>query len=199
MSTDEERAWLLRRIAAGGYNIYDDQDGSTANTLYEMAEELAPVPKMGTNVPKTGSRRFVRRWYHKLALRVKLRWLGLVPGAAVLWAGVEVRTLSAQPHDSLYALPSVRAVIGEWQPQWKVWCLTRHADFGSLFVIVAVTPPDTATQCTRPEGGSYPLVVDLPECPRGELTPTAAPFMITRCNGDGWQRFPSKRSAPRTI
>jgi hypothetical protein len=207
MSTDEERAWLLRRIAAGGYNIYDDQDGSTANTLYEMAEELAPVPKMGTSVPQSGNThrkrgflyRSARRVYLRLKLRAKLRWLGLVPCVAVMWAGVEVRALTAQPHDSLHALPAARAALGEWQPQWKVWCLTRHADFGSLFVIVSVAPPDTATQCTRPEGGSYPLVVDLPECPRGELTPTAAPFMITRCDNTGWQRFPSKRPAPRTI
>jgi hypothetical protein len=207
MSTDEERAWLLRRIAAGGYNIYDDQDGSTANTLYEMAEELAPVPKMGTSVPQSGNThrkrgflyRSARRVYLRLKLRAKLRWLGLVPCVAVMWAGVEVRALTAQPHDSLYALPSVRAAIGEWLPQWRVWCLTRYSDFGSLFVIVAVSHPDTATQCARPEGGSYPLVVDLPECPKGELVPTAAPFMITRCNSDGWQRFPTKRPAPRTI
>jgi hypothetical protein len=199
MSSDEERAWILRRIASGGYSPYEDSDGSTANTLLEIAEDIAPV--MGTTVPKTGTRRrsVLRRWYHKLALRVKLRWFGLVPCVAVMWAGVEVRALTAQPHDSLHALPAARAALGEWQPQWKVWCLTRHADFGSLFVIVAVTPPDTATQCARPEGGSYPLVVDLPECPRGELVPTTAPFMITRCGNDGWQRFPSKRSAPRTI
>jgi hypothetical protein len=207
MSTDEERAWLLRRIAAGGYNIYDDQDGSTANTLYEMAEELAPVPKMGTRVPQFGNThrkrgflyRSARRVYLRLKLRAKLRWFGLVPCVAVMWAGVEVRALTAQPHDSLHALPAARAALGEWQPQWKVWCLTRHADFGSLFVIVSVAPPDTATQCTRPEGGSYPLVVDLPECPKGELVPTAAPFMITRCDNTGWQRFPSKRPAARTI
>jgi hypothetical protein len=195
MSTDEERAAILRQIASGGYSPLLDQDGSTANTLYGWAEELAP---MSAQPPKR-RRSAVRRWYHKLALRVKLRWFGLVPCVAVMWAGVEVRALTAQPHDSLHALPAARAALGEWQPQWKVWCLTRHADFGSLFVIVAVTPPDTATQCARPEGGSYPLVVDLPECPRGELVPTTAPFMITRCGNDGWQRFPSKRSAPRTI
>jgi hypothetical protein len=204
MSTDEERAWMLRRIASGGYSPYEDSDGSTANTLLEMAEEIAPitrttVPKMGTHRKRGFLYRSARRVYLRWKLRAKLRWLGLVPCVAVMWAGVEVRALTAQPHDSLHALPAARAALGEWQPQWKVWCLTRHADFGSLFVIVAVTPPDTATQCTRPEGGSYPLVVDLPECPRGELVPTAAPFMITRCDNTGWQRFPSKRPAPRTI
>jgi hypothetical protein len=75
MSTDEERAWLLRKIAAGGYNIYEDQDGSTANTLYEMAEELAPVLKTGTPVPKTGT---VRRWWLRLRFRAKARWLGVI-------------------------------------------------------------------------------------------------------------------------
>jgi hypothetical protein len=196
MSVEEERAALLRAIASGGFSPYLDSDGSTANTLYGWAEEL--VPKAGTVVPKKRAP-WYRRWFLKLRFRRNARRLGVIPGIAILWATVEVRALTAQPHDSLHALPAARAALGEWQPQWKVWCLTRHADFGSLFVIVSVAPPDTATQCTRPEGGSYPLVVDLPECPRGELVPTAAPFMITRCNNDGWQRFPSKRPAPRTI
>jgi hypothetical protein len=208
MSVEEERAALLRAIASGGFSPYLDSDGSTANTLYGWAEELAPTcsqngnarTQFGNTHRKRGFLyRSARRVYLRLKLRAKLRWLGLVPMLSVCWATVEVRALTAQPHDSLHALPAARAALGEWQPQWRVWCLTRHADFGSLFVIVAVSHPDTATQCTRPEGGSYPLVVDLPECPRGELVPTAAPFMITRCDNTGWQRFPSKRPAPRTI
>ena len=43
MSTDEERAHLLRQIASGGYSPSDDNDGSTAANLEEWAEELAPV------------------------------------------------------------------------------------------------------------------------------------------------------------
>jgi hypothetical protein len=201
VSADEERALLLRRIVEDGYWPLTDQDGSTANTLLEMAEELAPM--MGTTVPKTGTRRrWVRRWYHKLALRAKLRWFGLVPVIAILWATLEVRALVAQAPptaDSLYALPWVREAIGDWRPEWRVWCVTRWSDFGTLFLIVSVAQPDTVKQCEKPEGGSYPLLVTLPECPKGELVPVAAPFLLARCNGDGWIRFPTKRAVtPRT-
>ena len=44
MSTEEERAHLLRTIAVGGFSPYaEDCDGSTANTLLQWAEELAPM------------------------------------------------------------------------------------------------------------------------------------------------------------
>jgi hypothetical protein len=78
MSTDEERAWLLRRIAAGGYNIYDDQDGSTANTLREMAQELAPMRPPPVHRKRGFLYRSARRVYLRAKLRAKLRWLGLV-------------------------------------------------------------------------------------------------------------------------
>jgi hypothetical protein len=203
MSTDEERAKILRAIASGGFSPYDDSDGSTANVLYGWADEIEQVARVRQALclaarPAVHRKRgFLYRFYLRLRLRAKLRWLGLVP---VLILGTIVPNLgTAQAPDSLYALPSARAALGEWKPQWTVWCLTRHADFGTLFLIVAVAPPDTAKQCARPDSGSYPLVVDLPECPRGELQPTAAPFMLVRCDGSGWMRFPSKRPSPRTI
>jgi hypothetical protein len=138
----------------------------------------------------------IRRWWLRLKLRAKLRWLGLVPVLAVCWATVEVRALVAQqpPHDSLYALPWAREAIGEWNGQQRIWCLTRWSDFGSLFLIVSIARPDPATQC-----GTYPPLVDLPECPKGDLVPVAAPFMLARCDGTGWMRFPAKPKQARTI
>jgi hypothetical protein len=196
MSTDEERAHLLRCIARGGYSPYEDNDGSTANTLYGWAEELAPMRP----APPAKRAPWYRRQWLRFKLRRKMRRLGML---AVLAMGTLVpKMVAAQqaPSDSLYALPSVRAAIGEWSPGWRVWCLTRHADFGTLFVLVSVATPDSAKQCARPEGGSFPLVVDLPECPRGELVPTAAPFMLARCDDSGWVRFPPRTTAaPRTI
>jgi hypothetical protein len=70
MSDAEERAALLRAIASGGFDPWRDSDGSTANTLLEMAEELAPV--LGATVPKAGTGR--RRFYLRLRVRAKV-WL----------------------------------------------------------------------------------------------------------------------------
>jgi hypothetical protein len=83
MSSDEERAWMLRRIASGGYSPWDDQDGSTANTLLEIAEEIAPitgttVPKMGTHRKRGFLYRYARRVYLRWKLRAKMRRLGMI-------------------------------------------------------------------------------------------------------------------------
>jgi hypothetical protein len=78
MSVEEERAALLRVIASAGYSPWDDQDGSTANTLYEMAEELAPIAPPITYKKRGPLYRSARRVYLRLKLRAKLRWLGLV-------------------------------------------------------------------------------------------------------------------------
>jgi hypothetical protein len=87
MSTDEERAHLLRQIASGGYSPLLDQDGSTANTLYGWADELEQVARikeaLWANRDAHRKRGFLyrsaRRVYLRLRVRAKLRWLGLVP------------------------------------------------------------------------------------------------------------------------
>jgi hypothetical protein len=87
VSTDEERAALLRAIAGGGYSPFEDQDGSTANTLYGWADELEQVARikeaLWANRDAHRKRRSLysslRRVYVRLRLRAKLRWLGLVP------------------------------------------------------------------------------------------------------------------------
>jgi hypothetical protein len=87
MSVEEERAALLRAIASGGFSPYLDSDGSTANTLYGWAEELAPTcsqngnarTQFGNTHRKRGFLyRSARRVYLRWKLRAKLRWLGLV-------------------------------------------------------------------------------------------------------------------------
>jgi hypothetical protein len=206
VSREEERAKILRAIARGGFSPYaEDSDGNTAEHLENWAREL-DAPSDHQTWMASAARGFAaigramrsrrRRWYHRMALRVKLRWLGLVPVVAMGWCSLEVRALVAQqpPHDSLYAMPWVREQIGEWSGQGRVWCITRWSDFGSLFLVVSIARPDTTTHC-----GALPLLVDLPECPRGDLTPVAAPFMIARCGNDGWQRFPARQKMPRTI
>jgi hypothetical protein len=201
VSTDEEKAALLRVIASVGYSPWDDQDGSTANTLYEMAEVLAPMaPPPPVHKKRGFLYRYARRVYLRYKLRRKMRRLGMIP--VVLVAGTlvpKMGTAQARP-DSLYTMPWVKDVIGDWRPQWGAWCLTRHADFGSLLVLVSVQLPDSATQCARPEGGSYPILINLPECPRNALVPTSAPFMLARCDDTGWVRFPARKAAtPSTI
>lgn len=94
--------------------------------------------------------------------------------------------------DSMYALPWVRDSLGPWRSDSaRVWCVTRHADFGSLFVIASVVRADTDSACARPDGGFYPLLVDLPECP-SSLVPKSSPFILVRCEPGSWYRFPAR-------
>jgi hypothetical protein len=90
MSTDEERAHLLRQIASGGYSPLLDQDGSTANTLYGWADELEQVARIKEALWNERPRedvyrrrgflyRFLRRVKARRNLRKKLRQHGLVP------------------------------------------------------------------------------------------------------------------------
>jgi hypothetical protein len=78
MTTDEERAWLLRKIACGGYSPYDDQDGSTANTLLELAQELAPMRPPPVHRKRGFLYRAARRVYLRWKLRAKMRRLGMI-------------------------------------------------------------------------------------------------------------------------
>jgi hypothetical protein len=90
VSTDEERAALLRAIASGGFSPYDDSDGSTANTLYGWADELEQVARIKEALWNERPRedvhrrrgflyRFLRRVKARRNLRKKLRQHGLVP------------------------------------------------------------------------------------------------------------------------
>jgi hypothetical protein len=205
VSREEERAALLRAIARGGYSPEFDNDGSTAEHLENWASELEAPPDhrrwlasatRGFAAIGRAMRSRRRRWYHKLALRLKLRWLGLIPVLAVLWATVEVRALSAQ-QDSLYQLPTVRAALGGWSPT-RIYCVTRAADYGTLLVLVSVSPADS-TRCARPDGTHAPLFVDATECPSETFDVGAYPFIIVRCGADDYRRFPAKAKQARTI
>jgi hypothetical protein len=191
MSTEEEQAALLRVIAANGYSPWEDQDGSTAAALEEIAVGLqmsAPPPK---------GRHPIRRWWLRLRLRLKLRWLGLVPVIALCWATVEVRALVAQtPPDSLYQLPTVRAALGTWAPT-RIWCVTRAADYGTLLVLVSVTPADS-TRCQRSDGTRAPLFIDAEECPPATFDPGQFPFVIVRCAADDYRKFQRRQPERRT-
>ena len=138
--------------------------------------------------------RMWRRWYLRGRLRAKLRMLGLIPVAAVMWCGVEVQKLGAQS-DSLYQLPTTRAVLGPWAPT-RIFCITRAADYGSLLVIVSVTPADS-TRCARPDGTRTPLFIDADACPPETFDPGPYPFVIVRCAEDDYRRFPFKRTDRR--
>jgi hypothetical protein len=208
MSTEEERAALLRVIAANGYSVWEDQDGSTAARLEEIADALAPMSpppphrKHGFLYTFT---RHVKRVYLRLKLRAKLRWLGLVPVVAVLWATVEVRALAAQaPGDSLIMTKLVRDAIGEWQDgTYKAYCLTWVAEKPErpriLFLLDAV-PADTSQTplCGSPEG-AYPVFLDAPTCPPEErVAVTDRSFVLIRCGADSFARYRRAFGTKRT-
>jgi len=120
---------------------------------------------------------------------------------ALLSLGVALApfAMAAQaPADSMYALPWVREALGPWRgDSVRVWCVTRHADFGSLFVIASVARPDSAAACQDPAGGYYPIIIDLPECPQGDVVPVHAAFALVRCSEHEWRRFPLPRAGGR--
>jgi hypothetical protein len=196
MSTEEERALVLRRIAASGYSIWDDQDGSTANTLLEIAESIAPISPPPAHRKRGFLYTSLRRVYLRLKLRAKLRWLGLVPILAVLWAVVEVRALGAQQGDSLYQLPMTREALGAWAPT-RIWCVDRAADFGTLLVIVSVVPADSA-RCVRSDGTHAPLFIDATACPPPDFDPGSYPFVIFRCGTEDYRRYKRTFGVKRT-
>lgn len=132
----------------------------------------------------------MRRWWLRIRLRVKLRWLGLIPLLSVAWCTVEVRTLAAQ-QDSLYQLPIVRAALGPYSPT-RIFCITRAADYGTLLVLVSVTPADS-TRCTIKDGTHTPLFIDADTCPPETFDPGPYPFVIVRCADEDYRRFPLKR------
>jgi hypothetical protein len=201
MSTEEERAALLRAIAVGGFSPWLDQDGSTANTLLEMAEALAPMSAPPPH-RKRGFlytfMRHVKRVYLRLRLRAKLRWLGLVPVIAVLWAVVEVRVLVAQsaaPADSLIMTKLVRDAIGEWQDGvYRATCLTWWAEKPErphlLFLLDAAPADTTVVPVCGHADGYYPLFVDAPTCPpEGQVNVAVHPFILVRCGQNEFARY----------
>jgi hypothetical protein len=206
VSREEERAKILRAIARGGFSPEFDNDGNTAEHLENWAREL-DAPSDHQTWMASAARGFAaigramrsrrRRWYHRMALRVKLRWLGLVPVVAMGWCSLEVRALVAQtPPDSLYQLPTVRAALGTWAPT-RIWCVTRAADYGTLLVLVSVTPADS-TRCQRSDGTRAPLFIDAEECPPATFDPGQFPFVIVRCAADDYRKFQRRQPERRT-
>jgi hypothetical protein len=205
MSTEEERALVLRRIAASGYSIWDDQDGSTANTLLEIAESIAPISPPPAHRKRGFLYTSLRRVYLRLKLRAKLRWLGLVPILAVLWAVVEVRVLAAQaPADSLIMTLLVRQVIGEWQDGvLKPYCITWHAERADrprlLFLLDAVAADTTHTPLCGNAEGAYPVLLDAPTCPPDhQVNVTDRAWIIVRCGPNEFARYRRTFGVKRT-
>jgi hypothetical protein len=204
VTTDEERAKILRAIALGGFSPYsEDSDGSTANTLLEWAEELAPVFDALPLRKRVRAKVALLNLWRGLTGSVKRqrraadRRLWLIPVAAIAWATVEVRALVAQtPPDSLYQLPTVRAALGTWSPT-RIWCVTRAADYGTLLVLVSVTPADS-TRCTRPDGTRAPLFIDAEECPPATFDPGQFPWVVVRCGADDYRKFQRRQPERRT-
>jgi hypothetical protein len=197
MSTDEERAALLRVIASAGYSPWDDQDGSTANTLYEMAEVLAPI------APPPPPRRapWYRRQWLRFKLRRKMRRLGML---AVLAMGTLVPNLvTAQtPGDSLLGTALSRAAILPYS-LGAVYCITWHAERAArphVLVVIDAVVADTTLRpiCPNPDGGFYPVWIDGPFCPPGNTSPfPECEWVLVRCP-DGLARYrrPAEQKGP---
>ena len=191
MSTEEERAHLLRTIAVGGFSPYaEDCDGSTANTLLQWAEELAPM--FAPPPPKRAN--FVRRWYLRLKLRRKMRRLGML--VLVLGTVVPQVGTAQTPSDSLLGTALSRNVIGPWSGQAvRVFCLTWVAerdDRPRVLVVIDAAPADTTLHplCPNPKGGYFPLWIDGPTCPPGQVSPFAErEWIIVRCSENDLARY----------
>lgn len=156
-------------------------------------------------VPPKRRRSPLRRWYHKLALRAKLRWFGLVPACAIAWAAVEARSLAAQATgDSLITTLLVRQVIGEWRDStYRGYCLTwvaaREDRPHVLFLLDAVAADTTQTPpCVAADGTRYPVLLDAPACPPEErIRVTDREWILIRCGPASFARYrrqPEKRT-----
>ena len=144
----------------------------------------------------------VRRKAHQIAM-ARLR--RTIPVIAVLWAGVEVgrceAQVVAQPADSLIGTVLSRSAIGQWDGTVKVYCLTWVSEIPSrphVLIVVDAVAADTTLHpiCPNPEGGYYPMWLDGPTCPPGQVSPFEdRDFVIVRCGADVLARY-RKRQQP---
>ena len=149
--------------------------------------------------------RFCRRWYLRLRLRRKMRALGMIPVLAALWAGTEVapvaKAVAQAPADSLIGTVLSRSAIGQWDGTVKVYCLTWVSEIPSrphVLIVVDAVAADTTQHpiCPNPEGGYYPMWLDGPTCPPGQVSPFEdRDFVIVRCGLDVLARY-RKRQQP---
>lgn len=154
--------------------------------------------------------RFAKLWYHRIRIRRAARAMNLrrlrktVNVLAVLVAGTLVphSGTAQQPADSLIGTVLSRNVIpAAWQPgQLGIYCLTwvaEREDRPRLLVIIDATiaNPNLDPLCPDGRGGFYPLWVDGPICPPGQVSPfTDRDFVIVRCSNDSISRY--KRPMP---
>jgi len=125
------------------------------------------------------------------------RALRLIPLLALLWAGVEVRGLTAQaPADSLIATALVRRVVGEWRADAPItaYCVTWSAEREHLLILLDAVVADTTVRplCAREHAGlsplPYPLLIDAPICPV-DIPVTDREWVIVRCGENAFQRY----------
>jgi hypothetical protein len=150
--------------------------------------------------------RYARRWYLRLKLRRKMRRLGMIPGAALILGTIVPETGTAQAvhaaPDSLVGTPLSIPVIGRWSDgTLAIYCLTWVAerdDRPGVLVIIDAAPADATVRplCPDGRGGFYPLWIDGPTCPPGQVSPfTDRDFVIVRCGADNISRY-RRRSVP---
>lgn len=141
--------------------------------------------------------RYARRWRLRLKLRRKMRTLGMIPCLTVCWCSAEVSRLAAQaPADSMVATVLARSVIGQWTGGTiATYCITwvaEREDRPHVLVVIDAEPADTTQHpiCPKPDGGFYPLWIDGPVCPPGQVSPfREREWIIVRCGPDALSRY----------
>jgi hypothetical protein len=134
-----------------------------------------------------------RRVHLRAALRRKMRALGMIPVALLAFTS----HARAQQSDSLIGTVLSRSKIpAEWQGDpIRVWCVTWHAereDRPRVLVLIDAEPADTTRRplCPDPRGGFYPLWIDGPVCPPGNVSPfDDRAWVIVRCGASELARY----------